>query len=94
MFFARAHQYAYEANMIFPKTKAQADERREYIEKAIRALNQVYPQLELAYDMCQWDTEMDNAAILTKHWLPMIDKCEAYLNAIKEKDAKRYKHLQ
>lgn len=93
IFFARAHQYAYEANNINPKTAAEAEERRNCIKKAQRALEQVWPQLELAYDMCGWDKDMSNQKILTSEWLPRIDKCEALLKAIEASDTKRYKHL-
>lgn len=95
MFSAQCHIYAFEANNIRPTNQTQAKERENNLKKAIRALNQMYPQIELAYAMFQFDNSdkgKSNEKILDE-WLPKILETEKLIKSIIKSDKNRYKNL-
>lgn len=96
MFSAQCHIYAFAANSIYPKNKEQAIERENNLKKAIRALEQIYPQIELAYAMFQFDSsekKKSNEKIL-EEWLPKIEETEKLIRGLIKSDRKRFKNLQ
>ena len=94
-FSAMAHIHAYEANKIFPKTKVEAQKRKEELTKAYNALDQMYAQIDLAYQTFRFDGSANgktNAEIL-KTWLPLVSKSQKLIKGVLESDRKRFKNL-
>lgn len=94
-FSAQAHINAFEANKIYPKTKLDAEKRKEYLQKAYNALDQMYAQIDLAYQTFQFDNAngaKTNSEIL-KQWLPLVSKSQKLIKGVMESDRKRFKDL-
>ncbi len=94
-FSASAHIHAYEANRIYPKTKAEAEKRKAELTKAYNALDQMYAQIDLAYQTFQFDNATNgktNTAIL-EQWLPLVSKTQKLIKGVMESDRKRFKNL-
>ena len=92
---ASAHIHAYEANRIYPKTKVEAEKRKAELTKAYNALDQMYAQIDLAYQTFQFDNATNgktNAEIL-KQWLPLVSKTQMLIKGVMESDRKRFKKL-
>ncbi len=94
-FSAEAQIHAFEANQIYPKTKADAQKRKEELTKAYNALNQMYEQIDLAYQTFRFDNSTDgktNAEII-ESWLPMVSKSQKLIKGVMTSDKKRFKDL-
>lgn len=94
-FSASAHIHAFEANSIFPKNKEMAEQRKKKLTMSMHALDQMYAQIELAYEMFQFDQSAGgktNDEILKK-WLPQIAEAEKTIGAVIASDRKRFKNL-
>lgn len=75
------------ANNIFPKTKAEASQRRQLFLTARGTLKSMIPQIDIAYKKFPIK---DNAMI---HWMELIDTELHLITGIMKKDKQRFKDL-
>ena len=94
-FSAEAQIHAFEANQIYPKNQEDVKRRKAELTKAYNALDQMYMQIDLAYQTFRFDNSTDgktNDEIL-KIWLPMISRSQKLIKGVMSSDRKRFKDL-
>ena len=83
----RIYEDVKRGNSIYPSNQHEAQIRRDYFLNAEAELQNLISQVEVAYELFQFDTN-----VMT-HWMEMVDTELKLLKAVLKSDKSRYKDL-
>lgn len=83
----RIYEDVKRANSIYPLNKHEAQIRRDYLLNANAELQNLVSQLEVAFELFQFDYK------IMQEWMAMVDEEIRLVKALIKKDRERYKGL-
>ncbi len=83
----RVHEDVKRGNSIYPANQHEVQLRRDYFLQAVAELQNLVSQVEVAYELFRFDTN------IMEHWMELVDTEIKLVKALLKSDKSRYKDL-